>query len=67
MMYVRIIIVTYYNLYGGVMRGKYYLYINITFHFLYVLSQQNVPLIKYFVAMKMNLIQSNEYIFFGWF
>ena len=47
------------------MRGKYYLYINITFHFLYVLSQQNVPLIKYFVAMKMNLIQSNEYIFFG--
>ena len=32
-MYVSIINFTYYNLYGGMMRGNYY--INITLHFLY--------------------------------
>ena len=33
MMYVSIINFTHYNLYGGMMREKYY--INITLHFLY--------------------------------
>ena len=75
-MYESIINFTYYNLYGGMMRGNYY--INITLHFLYfhititmitgIMYQHNskyalillyVPLIIYYVVVKMNSIQSN--------
>ena len=61
--HVSIINFTYYNLYGDMMRGKYY--INITLHFLYfklliyALSLHYVPLIVYFFVLKMNSIQSN--------
>ena len=74
-MYENIINFIYYNLYGCMMRGNYY--INITLHFLYfhiniimstcIMYQHNslrlhyVPLIIYYVVVKMNSIKSNKY------
>ena len=80
MMYESIIHFIYYNLCGCMMRGNFYnnitlhfLYFHITiimstrimYQHNYALRLHYVPLIIYYVVLKMNSIKSNKYTNFG--